>query len=209
MSIIEITRPSVGSVTNATTTNTIYSTLAAATTSLDDANLRTEACTRAHFVASSVTSFTGQSSNATTTGTYTGTTAATHISHGTAMTVAVAQTIHEGDVVRMHANVYTTETVLDSSDTDAGQYSFKFYWDIGAGYVAADTAAFTYSISVRPVDIANESIYKNRRHGFSLCYIHSGANISLAGIKVYVQLTNAANSITIKQDILDVIIQRH
>jgi len=26
---------------------------------------------------------------------------------------------------------------------------------------------------------------------------------------VYVQLTNAANSITIKQDILDVIIQRH
>ena len=208
MPTINISKASAGSTTSAGDTNVAYGTIELLSVGFDEDNIRSEAVHRAHLASDVVTPLIDQSTNVSTTQAYTNTSYA-HVNHGTAMTVPINRQLNEGDVVRCHANVYITDVTLDGTDTDGGMFSFKFYWDIGAGYVPIEDVAYKYSLSVRPEDIATESVYKNRRLGFSLCYIHQGTAITPTNIRVYVALTNSANSITIKQTVLNVIIQQH
>lgn len=208
MPTINITKASAGQTTSASTANVAYGTLELVSVGLDEDNIRTEAIQRQHIDGYIVTPKAIQSVNTSTTQAY-NSTSYTHVSHGTAMEVAVNRTLNEGDVLRLHANVYITDVTLDGTDTDAGTFKFKWYWNVGSGYVAMDDMENIYSLSVRPEDIAIESVYKNRRLGFSLCYIHQGASVALTNIRVYVALTNSANSITIKQTVLSAIVQIH
>lgn len=203
---IELTRLNPGTATSASSMNTAFTTLANATGALDTTAIDNNAVTRDHMVADSVLLFAGNSINVSTTGSY-NSTSYTLVSHGTDMDVPVNIAIEAGQVVRCHATIFTTTGTQDGTDTDACEFKFKFYWDIGAGYVPMDDMVYRYSYAVRDeTSIGSISVYKNRRVGFSLLYIHSGADVTPVSIQCRIALGNTANSITLKQTVLNVLV---
>lgn len=203
---IELSKVKAGDTTSAATTNTLFTTLANATGALDNDSLDNNAVTRAHLVDDCILLFSGNSINVSTTGSYNNTSYAL-VSHGTDMDVPVALAIADGQVVRCHATIFTTTGTQDGTDTDGCEFKFKFYWDIGAGYVPIDSMEYRYSYAARDeTGLGSISVYKNRRIGFSLLHIHSGASVTPVSIQCRISLTNAANSITLKQTVLNVLV---
>lgn len=203
---IELSRLVPGTTTSASTVNTTFNDLANATGALDNTSIDNNAVTRDHMVADALIRFAGNSINVSTTGSYSNTSYAL-VNHGTDMDVPVNIAIKAGQVVRCHANLFTTTGTQDGTDTDAAEFKFKFYWDIGAGYVPMDAMTYRYSYAVRDESgLGTISVYKNRRIGFSLLYIHSGADVTPVSIQCRISLTNAANAITLKQTVLNVLV---
>jgi len=206
MSAVEITPVSPGGTTSASATNAAYSALATASGAIAADNLARQSITRAHLEDDTFLAFSGNSINVSTTGTYTST-SYTLVSHGTDMDVPVGIAIEDGQVVRCHANVFVTEGTQDGADTDAALFKFKFYWDLGAGYVAMDNITYQYTYAVRDeTGLGTISTYKNRRLGFSLLYIHSGASVTPVSIQVRIAMGSAINSVTLKQTGLSVLV---
>lgn len=203
---IELSRLNPGTTTSASSVNTAFTDLANATGALDNTAIDNNAVTRDHMVAEALLLFAGNSINVSTTGSYSNTSYAL-VSHGTDMDVPVAIAVKAGQVIRCHATIFTTTGTQDGTDTDGCEFKFKFYWDIGAGYVPMDTMTYRYSYAVRDeTSIGAISVYKNRRIGFSLLYIHSGADVTPVSIQCHIALTNAANAITLKQTVLNVLV---
>lgn len=208
MASVELTPFKAGTTITHTAVNASYSTLAAATGAINDDNLASNAVSRAHLVAGTTLLFSDSSVNVASTGTYSSTTY-TLVSHGTDMDVPVNIAIADGTVVRCHANLFITTGTQNGADTNAAEFDFKFYWDIGAGYVAMDTMTYRYTYAARDeTGLGTVSFYKNRKIGFSLLYIRNGTTVTPASIQVRVSMVSNINSITIGQDSLVVLVQR-
>lgn len=201
-----------GSTTSATDVNTDYTNIAAETGDITSDSIRTGGVTRKHLAPTEsfgpAVTWWDVCEESVAAKTYNNTSYAL-VDHGTDMQLTVGEVLHENDSLRIQANVYMQSGVLDSSTTDAAEFSFQFYWDIGAGYVPIEAMEYQYSYSCRPIGVDAESVYKNRRLGFSHVYIHSGANVTITGIQCRVKVTNAANSVTLAQDIMFSFITRH
>lgn len=190
MSLPDISYKKPGTVASATTLNTEYAAIATETGVIDGENIRTEGLTRAHFT--SLNASTGywvaqeNTGNATT---YTNSAYAV-VGHGIPMRLLVNNQINAGDVVRIHANVYISDCVIDGADTTPLEFRFQFFWDIGAGYVAIDTMEFPYGGAVKAYAAPSPNLIKNRRMGFSYVYVHTGAPITIANIETRVRVLN-------------------
>jgi hypothetical protein len=202
-----------GKTTSATDLNADYTAIATESGNVTTDSIRTGGINRVHLAPTesfgpALTWWDVQTEASGATKTYNNTSYAL-IDHGTDMQIAVGETLHEGDTLRIQANVFMTDGVLDSLSTDAAEFSFAFYWDIGTGYGIINSLEFRYSYSCRDPDVAAESVYKNRRMGFSFIYIHTGADISVTGLQCRVKVTDALNSVTLREDNMFAIIHRH
>lgn len=201
-----------GTTASASDVNTDYTNIAAETGSITTDSIRTGGVTRLHFAPTEefgpALTWWNTVSSSVATKTYNDI-AYVLVDHGNPMEISDPETVYEGDTLRIHATVFTTTGTQDSTDTDGAVFSFQFYWDIGAGYVPIDNMEYKYSYVCRPPGAGVESVYNQRRLGFSHIYIHTGADIIVYKLQCRITVTRAANNITLHHTHMFAVIHRH
>jgi len=201
-----------GTTTSASQVNTDYSAIATETGNITTDSIRTGGVTRLHFAPTEsfgpALTWWDTVSESVATQAYNDENYIL-IDHGNDMKIIVAETLHEGDTLRIHGGVFTTTGTQDSADTDGAVFKFQFYWDIGAGFVPIEDIEYKYSYACREPGAGTESVYNQRRLGFSNIYIHTGADIIVYSIQCRIAVTNLLNSITLHHTNMFATITRH
>lgn len=217
-------------------TNNTYSAIATGTTSIDDANTRSEWASRYHFdgtVPVNNTNFENvQSSNSQVFSPLNSNYAQVNLG-GTPMQIAFGPSIviNPGEVLRAHfdVNIDAVEYTPPASgylNLAAAEdlYAFTLYWNVGGGMVQAPWAPdsyysvsnMTYTDPLAPfgphsVTVSERAERHRQRCNVSMIYINTtGAPVTVSAIEARVKIVNHVylNSITLKDGIITAMVPR-
>ena len=194
-----------GDTTSATTINNDYTNIATASGQISSENIRSEGTGRIHYekvapngVGAPVHStFAACELYSNTTGIYSST-SFVPVSHGTPIGVGVgsggaellfARTVNENNVLRLQGNMYIIDGENDQLNTDPVNFTFRFEKRVGGVWSAIDaTDEFMYSLWAKEPGAGAETKYYRRRVGFSMIYIHRGANVTIERVRIAVKM---------------------
>ena len=206
-----------GEVTKASDVNNAYSGIATAPGSIDQENTRNEWVS--HYHISNVTNITAYAQGKEDVGNNTTYNSATWVDvdqtpgGGALISLSPNVTLNEGDIMRIHANVYIEDISLNDRRTDYYWFRFNSNMSIN-GAASADVPLglqWGYSMTNGDRNEANPytvDIFEEQREGFSWCHICTNTTELINNVRLQTQIEDALSSYEIKIASLYVIIQR-